>query len=319
VSRHEVTDDERRALKRARWILEISERMAKKQDAEILQKRRAAKKRGSRREVLTFATLNKDGTTSNTRTLSKEAIKGCPSSIWVPEHYNADGTCKCSWAERSGEGAISARIDEIQLYVGYAEPGYSSKSGIIALGNWNAIDYYDSAKKERIKTSNLPCRLSEIFEKMGIEIEWSDEWSSCSDCGRLVRTQGDSYSWQPSFAEHDGELQCSECIAEDPEEHLRSLEGQYRTCNTIDTIDPADHGYVKVNEDSYEAGWHPGQDANPKQISAAMEKKGIERYLFQLDENSQFYSRFSVYVHEDEADLLKSEETEEDDESECES
>jgi hypothetical protein len=81
--------------------------------------------------------------------------------------------------------SVLHRIDDITLhYDGYAEPGYESKSGIIALGNWNSVDRWDSSIRARVNESDLPERISEIFQKMNIECEWSDQWAVCTDCGK---------------------------------------------------------------------------------------------------------------------------------------
>lgn len=188
---------------------------------------------------------------------------------------------------------------------GYSEPGYTDPEiGIIATGNWNDDDRYDNDTRTRVVTSDVPSRLASVLEKLGVEIEWEDEWSSCSDCGKLVRTSADSYHWQPNYVLGDGELLCHDCVEEDPAAHLESLEGNEHACNTIESIDPAQHGYVAFNDDSYETGWHPGQNDSPATVAKELRAKGVERFVFQLDENSQFYSRWSVYVHEGEAHLV---------------
>jgi hypothetical protein len=187
-------------------------------------------------------------------------------------------------------------------FAGYAEPGYSTATGIIATGNWNNVNTYDQTTQTSVRVSSLPSRLGGVFEKLGIEIEWSDEWSECSDCGKLFRTQGDSYSWQPSYVMGDGEIICHECVASDPEAHLEALEGNAAACNTIASIDPAQHGYTRV--DSYETGWHPGQTDDPEVVAKGLEDRGVTRYLFNLEGNQQFDSHWSVYVHDDEIELL---------------
>ncbi len=45
---------------------------------------------------ITFGTLELDGTLSNIRMIKQSDIGKCPFRIFVPEHYRADGTCKCS-------------------------------------------------------------------------------------------------------------------------------------------------------------------------------------------------------------------------------
>jgi len=118
---------------------------------------------------------------------------------------------------------VENHLEEISIY-NYSEPGYD-KDQLVALGNWNEITKYNKATNTREVISNLPCRIADIFEKMNIECEWSDEWTSCCDCGRIVRTQADSYSWTPSFHIHnDCELICHKCTKEDSEEYFSDLE-----------------------------------------------------------------------------------------------
>ncbi len=199
---------------------------------------------------------------------------------------------------KTGQGR--SRCEEVELhYAGYAERGYSSKSGLVATGDWNTITDFKGGQSRPV--DEMPALLAARLEALGVEIEWSDEWMTCSHCGKLVRSQGDSYGWKPSYVMGDGECTCLECV--DPVEHLAALEGNPKSANTIDTIDPAQHGYVLV-EAGFENGWHPGQDADPKVIAQALEAQGIERFVFQIDSNGQFDTRFSVYVHQDEAGKL---------------
>lgn len=204
-----------------------------------------------------------------------------------------------------GTWEVSNRIDEIQLHSEYAEPGYDGDR--IAIGNWNSIDKYDRAKGERVELSNLPERVCKILEKLGFECEWSDEWMSCHDCGKLVRNSPDSYSWTPSYAiVNECELLCHECIESDPSDYLEGLEGNSSSAMTLD-IDLEDHGYTKVNEEPYESGFHEGQNDNPKTIMRDLESEGYDGLIFVLVENSQFYSKFDVYarVCPGDADLVE--------------
>jgi hypothetical protein len=189
------------------------------------------------------------------------------------------------------------RIEEVQLHTaGVVEPGYDSDA-IVATGNWNDCTRYNRETRQSETIEDVPSRLGSVLEKMGVTIEWLDEWDACGECSRLVRTRADSYSWKPSYVSTDSGLVCFECI--DPAEHLESLEGNPRTANTIETIDPAQHGYTLIQGD-FEHGFHPGQDADPKVIADSLRKLGVCRFLFQIDRNGQFDTRFSVYVHNDE-------------------
>lgn len=209
----------------------------------------------------------------------------------------------CEMAEKVAGWETRCRMEEIQLHHGYAEPGYTDpKCGIIATGNWNDITKWDKVTGNTL-ISNLPSRVCALLEKMGVEIEWSDEWCDCNDCGKLIRTSGYSYSWQPSYVVGDGELRCIECITSDVEAHLESLEGKSHLCNTLESIDPGEYGYVKVVD--CETGFHPGQNDNPSKVAAEMRAKGVTRFLFNLDGNSQFDSKWSVWVYEGDSNCVE--------------
>lgn len=195
-------------------------------------------------------------------------------------------------------------IEDMMVYTeGYAEPGYDvPECGIVVLGNWNSISMYDRELGKFVDIDTIPVRLATILERMGADTQWSDEWASCYDCGKLVRTKPNCYGWMQAYAENeDGDIQCLHCI--DPLEHLERIEGDNRRCNTVHTINPADHGYVKLDQE-FEHGLHPGQDADPGMIGAALRELGITRYLFNMDDVGQFDQTFSVWVHESEAELL---------------
>jgi len=212
---------------------------------------------------------------------------------------------------------VENRIEEIQLhYERYAEPGYDAgDSGLVATGNWNKIDSYDWQTKQTTHVSDLPRRIADLFEKMGIECEWSDEWISCSDCGKLVRHKADSYHWTPSYfySEQGCGYTCIDCLQEDPENYLEELEDNENIANTMDEIDHSNYGYIRINEDLYASGWYPGQHDDPADIAKELRGKGISRFLFNIDSVEQFDSHWSVFVHKDEEHLLN---VSEDDESE---
>jgi len=187
--------------------------------------------------------------------------------------------------------SVLNHLEEMNLHVhGYAEPGYSpGECGIVATGNWNRTSGGES---------DLPERVGNIFEKMGIKCEWSDEWATCDDCNKLIRTSADSYGWSPSYWIGDGFIICHECVKEDPEEYLKSHEDTADVIATLG-IDLSEHQYVRLSLQSFETGLHPGQIDRPAPIAKELRDKGVSRFLFRIDEVSQFYSEWSLWVHED--------------------
>jgi len=201
-----------------------------------------------------------------------------------------------------------SRIDEITVHTeGYAEPGYSDPdSGVICTGNWNTVTEWDREKNESKVIDDTPGRIAKLFEKLGVELEWSDEWVACEQCGKLVRCQADSYSWTRQYWDSDDGPVCVECVQENPEDYLQSFEGNTGSAITIDGIDPTEHGY-KLLESGFENGLYGGQADDPKKIGKALEEQGVERFIFRIDSVGQFDMDFSVYVHEDDMEKLNKE------------
>ena len=193
-----------------------------------------------------------------------------------------------------------SRIEEIMIYSGYSEPGYHGDC--VALGNWNNIVERNKSGCSLTISDSTPSRLARVLEKLGAEIEWSDEWTSCSCCDKLVRTVGNCYSWKPSYSIRNDEVICFGCV--DPAEHLESLEGKHKLANTIDTIDPADFGYIKVEEHlHYRFSYNL---ESPSDIAKSLRQKNINRFLFNLDNVDQFDQEYSLWVHESEQNFLES-------------
>jgi hypothetical protein len=190
---------------------------------------------------------------------------------------------------------------------GYAEPGYTDPaSGLVAFGNWNNVTRYDDHEFHVV--DETPGRVATLLEKLAVELEWSDEWACCERCGKAIRTKPDSYSWQPAYASTDDCLACHECIKADPTDYLQSLEGCSDRCVTIN-LDLEAAGYKLLAAD-FENGLFGGQADRPELIAEALREQGVERFIFLLDSTGQFDLTFSVWVHEDQYDLIDREEFE---------
>lgn len=200
-------------------------------------------------------------------------------------------------------------LESIRLIAGYAEPGYSDPdSGVIALGNWNSITRWDETTRQSVTIDDTPARVGCILEnRLGIELEWSDEWDECGCCYKAVRTQPDSYDWQRSYiVSDDGEITCHECLTSNEDHqraYLESLEGACEHCVTIDDIDLEQFGYRCLQSD-FENGFYGGQAADPSAIGEALEEMDVSRYVFRLEYAAQFDLGFSVWVHSEQWDRI---------------
>jgi hypothetical protein len=203
-----------------------------------------------------------------------------------------------SWQD--GRGPLASWANEVQWFESYAD-GRDAPKGIVS-ANWNDLDRYDPDTRSRVKVSDVPRRVCALFERMGVEIEWCDQVTSCGGCGRCIQTEPDSYSWEPDYILTDGDIYCAECSTDDVAGSLEACEGEFWS---VESIDPTDHGYVRLNEEPYETGLFSGQTDVPSQEAARLRAAGVSRFLFVKDEQSQFYSRWSVLVHESEAEKAR--------------
>lgn len=214
----------------------------------------------------------------------------------------------CSRIDRLPEGSpVTHRLASVTFATHYSEPGYDDpESGIIAFGNWNSVQRYDQKSRKFVEDPHNRAweSLAKALERVGVELEWEDEWSTCGACGGAVRTSPDGYDWTPSYIDSDGERTCIECVRENPGDHLDYYVGDPKRAITSGMIDPKDHGFTKIIGD-LEAGFHDGQDADPEVISKGLRKLGVERFLFTIDSNGQFDIEFSVWVADDELHKAK--------------
>ena len=126
--------------------------------------------------------------------------------------------------------------------------------------------------------------------------EWgfSDEYDTCSNCGKAVRTSPDSYGWQPDFFNfRDGDMLCRDCIREHAaEEYIEEHINRNKLLNTW-IVNPEDHDWTKLDLD-YENGLHPGQNDDPRKIIQVLKAEGID-VLF-TGSVGQFDVNFSPWV-----------------------
>lgn len=189
---------------------------------------------------------------------------------YILEHDSGEPHC----SERTRE-MRATEIEYITYADHYAEPGYDDPKRAILFGNWN----------------NFSKRVYDILERAGYELEWSDEWDICGECGKAVRSSPDSYSWTPYYVLSDGDLTCLDCI--DWAEYLESIEDDGRkTC--MSACNPAEYGY-KLLEQDLQNGFHPGQTDDPREILKRLQAEGKTGIVFRISGVGQFDMTFEVW------------------------
>jgi hypothetical protein len=118
-----------------------------------------------------------------------------------------------------------------QTFQGYADPREDDNRPVIA-ANWNRI----------------PDETARTLERHGFHVEWTDQVSSCDDCGLCIRTEPDSHWWRPRFAHGEGEHICAACLERaglrfDDRERWPEVLDPARLASvgvSADTLDPMD-------------------------------------------------------------------------------
>ena len=162
----------------------------------------------------------------------------------------------------------------------YAEPGYTATKGIL-FDDWN----------------DVPTKLQDFLESSGFELEWSDEWTTCCDCGKAIRTSPDGYSWKPHYVLGEGDVVCLDCL--DPEDHLEQTIDNPNTYWHLSETMLISLGFTRLNENRYESGSHRGQTDDPKSILQLLNeiRPGYEYVFGELD-SEQFSMSFNIYSRE---------------------
>jgi len=101
------------------------------------------------------------------------------------------------------------------------------------------------------------------------EIGFSDEYTLCSECRNVIRTQPDCYGWRPDFWLDDSGYLCGDCVRKDfAEDYIaervqKALEGKAVGCYLLD---PSEYGFVQVAA-GLENGMSPGQADDPRKVA----------------------------------------------------
>lgn len=170
---------------------------------------------------------------------------------------------------------------EVQEFDAYAD------TEEIVLANWN----------------DLPDKLPDYIEDLGIEIGWNDAYTSC-ECGKFIQIQPDSYSWSPNFlVVNDYKFICRECIESDitlitdseyQDNHFINNDNIALPYWIVELIEK--EGFI-LYEDSFESGFFPGQNDTPEKVIEAL-NIDIDLYerLWVIDGRGQFDINFSLYL-----------------------
>lgn len=209
---------------------------------------------------------------------------------------------RAATGEEWGDGLIVTDIA-----ADYAEPGYSltSEDGLIVFGNWNTTRHPREGDAPLTLAEKLPARLADALARVGADLEWLDEWTTCEDCGRAMRTQPDSYSWKMYGAwQEDCGYVCAECLLEDIDGalgaggYIDNPRNAVTWANDDDLTGASWTRWEPGNPQTYETGWHPSQDDDPQKVYDEIRRVMGEdvSVVFVIDSTGQFDCRWGAYV-----------------------
>lgn len=215
--------------------------------------------------------------------------------------------------EESGDGYIVTDIAK-----GYVEPGYGNDDSVVVFGNWNPKRFAREDDASLSKVESLAPRLGDALEKIGVDIEWFDEWATCSECYRALRTEPDSYGWTMFGAVmNDCEIVCADCMCANPESYLSDwVNNPRKTITWLSISELEELGFVKWEANDphdYENSFHPGQNDDPTAIMREITCKldnlkdseiprdtqvfsSNRQIVFVINSVGQFDMSFSAYV-----------------------
>ena len=169
----------------------------------------------------------------------------------------------------------------------YKEPHYNDDGKLILTGDWNKIN-------------NKFCNHLENY----FNLEWCDEWITCCNCCGLVRTEPNSYSWQPSFVWiNDCEIICVDCLHNDIDLYQAWLEDYVNNSDKCINNQSVNYDFMyklgyELLDDNYYSGWHDGMTDNPVTILEKLSKY-YNSVVFENNSTSQFYITFRTWVREE--------------------
>lgn len=170
----------------------------------------------------------------------------------------------------------------------YGEPGYDQPRTGIVFADWHAIDQ----------------DIQDALKEAGYDLEWPDEWYadfSRSPC-KAWRTIPTHHGWQCSLLYADGGFVTPDdghaaaievCVLTDYRQPIQAVP-YWVTASDLEA-----EGFRRVNDAPYEIGYRTGQNDVPKTIARDLfENQNATEVVFQVLEESMFYTCFSVWIKE---------------------
>jgi hypothetical protein len=196
---------------------------------------------------------------------------------------------------KENKGKVLDLLSSNDFFIGK----YEGENFIIAT-SWNNLGKLanELSKYVEFGEDNGDCEsiLEAVTEELtGSKYNWGfdDEYDTCCECGKIVRTSPTSYSWMPSYYRGEWGLICEECVRKNPEEYIDWLLNNSERINTIFTEQELEEFGFKRFEDEKESGWYDRNDSPIKDVKKVPE--GYD-YIFHLTNIEQFRTNWVIMI-----------------------
>lgn len=198
--------------------------------------------------------------------------------------------------EPSIKDKLDALYNEDDVYFDIAKD--ADDDDFLIVDDWEDVQAIQQALKPDFEPKDKydTSVLDEIFDN-GYQWGFRDEYTVCDCCGKVIRTEPDSYSWLPDFFVNDeeGTICCGDCVRENPKEYLATLYNNADKANTILSADELEaQGFEKIDGD-FESGWYDKHDSPDEILDKALEEHPSGVFIFNISGQGQFATQFELW------------------------
>jgi len=165
---------------------------------------------------------------------------------------------------------------------------HDDETTICFIGDWHSIPSY----VERY--------IGRHFEN--VVFGFRDEFTTCSNCGQIVKTSPDCYGWLPDYWVGDGELQCETCARKESfVSYIEDIVNDHNQANTMMSHEELEQAGFEIYNCGYETGFHPHQTDSPEKVLQELQQENPDLdYLFSITGAGQFDVNWCVYCRKSE-------------------
>ena len=185
---------------------------------------------------------------------------------------------------------------DVRWAPGYAEPGYDDAKHGVVLANWNNFDKRIEVADDsgHVHSSGKP---DQLLEMAGYRIEWSDEWTDCCECNKIVRTVPDSYFWTPCyFWASECEIQCKACALADMDAYAAWI--MEKQPNRLDPLNLPwhEHGWSELPSKFWYVLGITGNGVEPPTVHKAGEMDEAVLFVIVKDTDIRNDHQYAVWI-----------------------